>query len=177
MACLMKKNISILKREVLLGPFTQGIWEEWDNKYGGMENRPKYLVKMVEDHMAWRLNFSEIEKSKVNIVSVKPLEDSLDSPFPTQLRVTVMTSEEANLFLMRRAISEGQFAKRHNKAKIMLLDEFQARHNALQAYATLKKATYAKENPGAKMLTFITYDGLELQICAFYTNIKKQGWR
>ena len=105
-----------------------------ESQFGGMEHRPKYLHQIVSQHLMWSKNMTSTEVSGLEYVSIKPMPEDMDNPYPAQLRITVATSEQANLFLMKHSFAEGQFPKKSNKCKIMLLDEFMARYHELSSY-------------------------------------------
>ena len=172
----IKKNVNILKRETLVGPFLQSHWQEWDSKYGGMEHRPQYLLDMITEHLKWKNNFTDIELTKVKIISIKPMSEDMDNPYPSQLRITFANAEQANLCLMRHSFSEGQFPKKANKCKIMMLDEFMTRYHELASYIAIKKQAYHRDHPGHKMYSLITYSGDSLEIWTFLTARKNKGW-
>ena len=171
------KLVSLMKRELLIGPFRQEDWSREDEKAGGMKNRPSYMLQLLCDHLSWFLDMSEEQLSQLKIVAIKPVEDSMASLYPGQLRVTFLTKQMADTVLMSHAQTRGQFAKRSSKVRVMVADEFMMRYSQLAAAATLKRNSFNSESGTARMLTFISYSAGSLEIVEYKTNLKRPVWQ
>ena len=171
------KITNLMKREVLIGPFRQEDWAARDDKAGGMQHRPSYLMKMLCDHLVWFLDIPDEQLTSLKVVSIKPAEEALSNLYPSQLRVTFTDKEMADLLLMHHSQNESRFVKRASKCKIMLTDEFMTRYRQLATVASLRRNSFnAESKNGAKMFTFITYSAQSLEIVSFRTNNKKKEW-
>ena len=171
------KYINLMKREVIVGPFRQEEWAREDEKVGGMKNRPSYMMKMLCNHLMWFLDIPEKQLNHLKVVSIKPKEDSLGNLYPSQLRVTFMEKEMADLLLMHHSQNEARFFKKASTCKIMVADEFETRYRQLAHVAALKRNTFnAKSRNNAKMFTFITYSTQSLEIVCMRTTNRGPEW-
>ena len=68
----MLENIDTYKNEIVLGPIFQSTYREIQGN-GRTEERPRYLKELIEEHLRWKLKFSERELEKLEIMSIKPL--------------------------------------------------------------------------------------------------------
>ena len=166
-----------MKREILLGPFKQHVWAAEDRKVGGMEHRPTYLLNMVCEHLRWFLDMSDHQLKALNVVSIKPTEEAMTSLYPSMLRVTLMTKEQADHVLMMHAQNEGVYGKKESRARIMTCDEMMLRYNQLATVASLKKKTFSLDTNGRhRMFGFITYSCNSLELVTYRTNNHKKEW-
>ena len=169
--------VNLMKRELLIGPFLQSDWSREDEKAGGMKNRPSYLLQMLCDHLTWYMDFTEEQLSQLKIVAIKPVEDSLASLYPGQLRVTFLTKQMADTVLMCHAQTRGNYSKKASKVKVMVADEFMTRYQQLAAAATMKRNIFNSESKAARMFTFITYSAGSLEIAQYKTSNRKAEWQ